>query len=76
VSNPITELLQHAHGVLARELLARIESGDAKGQDLEILRKFLKDNNIEAIPAEGTPLGDLANKLKLVPDFDDEEDAA
>lgn len=35
---------------------------------LNVARQFLKDNKIEAIPAEGTPLADLAD----LPIFEDE----
>jgi hypothetical protein len=35
--------------------------------ELNVLRQFLKDNQISAQPAEGTPFGDLA---KALPDIE------
>jgi hypothetical protein len=30
---------------------------------LSVIRQFLKDNSVEALPAKGSPLGSLASKL-------------
>lgn len=39
---------------------------------LNVARQFLKDNNIDATPKQGTPLGNLAN----LPVFGDDEGVA
>ena len=39
-----------------------------KRQDLNVARQFLKDNGIDALPAEGSPLSELVGTL---PDFSD-----
>jgi hypothetical protein len=43
---------------------------DVKSSDLHVARQFLKDNGIEALAAEGSPLADLVATL---PDFTDED---
>ena len=39
-----------------------------KPSDLNVARQFLKDNGIDALPVEGSPLSDLVATL---PDFSD-----
>lgn len=57
------EALEELHGALAKLLAERIKSGTASAADLAVARQFLKDNGIDAIPKEGSPLGDLVNSL-------------
>lgn len=61
------ETLGLLHEAIALDLLARIKSGEASAQELNAAIKFLKDNGIEALPAKGSPLDNLAETL---PDFD------
>jgi hypothetical protein len=63
------ELLELLHKTLAENLLARINDPEAKASDLNVARQFLKDNNIEGLAAEGSPLGEL---VKTLPSFGDE----
>ena len=42
---------------------------EAKSADLNVARQFLKDNGIDALPVEGSPLSDLVATL---PDFSDD----
>ena len=51
------------HELLAKELLARIKSGEEKASILNVARQFLKDNSIEAIPAEGSAIKELVDEL-------------
>lgn len=53
-------VLSDMHNELAKELLRRITSGDAKPADLECARKLLLDNGIEAVPTAESPLMRLA----------------
>ncbi len=64
------QLLELLHKTLAENLLARIQDPDAKSADLNVARQFLKDNHIDALPADGSPLADL---VKTLPDFNDED---
>ena len=64
------KLLEQLHLVLAQELLDKVKSGDAKAGDLNVARQFLKDNGIEAIPVDNSPLKALVDELP----FDTEED--
>ena len=44
------------HKTLAENLLLRIEDPEAKSADLNVARQFLKDNGIEALAVDGSPL--------------------
>ena len=57
------KLLETLHECLAKELLGKIKSGEAKAGDLNVARQFLKDNGIECIPVENNPIEDLMNNL-------------
>ena len=46
------EILHTLHLCLAKELLGKIKSGEAKAGDLNVARQFLKDNGVECIPVE------------------------
>ena len=61
--------MEQLHSTLANTLLSRISDPDVKASDLNVARQFLKDNGIEALAAEGSPLADLVATL---PDFSDE----
>ena len=64
------DLMDVLHRTLAENLLSRISDPEAKSADLNVARQFLKDNGIEAVAAEGSPLADLVATL---PDFNDED---
>ena len=66
----MSEKLKELHEVLATELLKRVKDTDAKSSDLNVARQFLKDNNIDAVPTEDSPLKKLMEELP----FDDEKD--
>jgi len=57
------EKLKELHEALAKVLLERVRDEDAKASDLNVARQFLKDNSIDAIPAQGSPLADLIKEL-------------
>ncbi len=44
------------HKTLAENLLLRIQDPEAKSADLNVARQFLKDNGIEALAVESSPL--------------------
>tara|TARA_B100000780_G_scaffold38282_1_gene23842 strand:+ start:346 stop:576 length:231 start_codon:yes stop_codon:yes gene_type:complete len=64
------EMMELLHKTLAENLLLRIQDPEAKSADLNVARQFLKDNNIDAIPTNDSPLGDLVASL---PNFNDED---
>jgi len=66
----IDKKLKELHGVLAEELLKRVKDPEAKASDLNVARQFLKDNGIEAIPVDNSPLKSLVDELP----FDTEDD--
>ena len=57
------EELEELHGTVAVELLNRIRNGEARPADMANAIKFLKDNGIEGLPVEGSPLGNLVNSM-------------
>lgn len=59
----INQILRDLHAAVGEELLKRIKDGTAKPQDLAVATKFLKDNNIDALPTSGSPLANLAEVL-------------
>ena len=66
----IDKNLKDLHGVLAEQLLKRVKDPEAKASDLNVARQFLKDNGIEALPVDNSPLKALVDELP----FDNEED--
>ena len=59
----VDKVLDELHIELAQTLLDRVRSGEAKASDLNVARQFLKDNGIEGLPVENTPLKDLVDEL-------------
>lgn len=68
----IKQELQDLHSELAKVLKKHISKKyqDEDGNEapppaaiLNVARQFLKDNNIDAVPTEGSPLGELKEKL-------------
>jgi hypothetical protein len=57
-------LLDLLHDATAKELLGRVQSGEASASELSVAVKFLKDNNatLDVVTAE-SPLGNLLEKL-------------
>ena len=55
--------LKELHAVLAEKLLEKVKDPDAKSSDLNVARQFLRDNGIDAVPVEGSPLQKLADEL-------------
>lgn len=67
------DIMASIHEAVAKELLRRIESGEAAASELSVAVKFLKDNGIEAIARDDSPLANLAASL---PAFDDADEDA
>lgn len=67
----IAKTLDNLHVELAQLLLDKIRSGEAKASDLNVARQFLKDNGIEGLPVDNTPLKDLVDELP----FDNKEES-
>ena len=61
------KIMKTMHYELAKFLVDKIKSGDAKAGDLNVARQFLKDNGVECIPVEDNPMGEL---MKGLPDLD------
>tara|TARA_R100001460_G_scaffold108272_2_gene158911 strand:- start:355 stop:579 length:225 start_codon:yes stop_codon:yes gene_type:complete len=59
----MSKKLKELHDVLTQQLLDRVKSKDAKASDLNVARQFLKDNGIEALPVDNSPLKSLVDEL-------------
>ena len=55
--------LKELHAVLAEKLLQKVKDPDATASELNVARQFLRDNGIDAVPTEGSPLQQLADEL-------------
>ena len=63
MANKVEKKLSKLHELLCDELTRRIKSDECTTSDLNVLRQFLKDNNVDAVPVEDSPLGDLLKEL-------------
>ena len=54
--------LKELHAVLAEKLLQKVKDPDAKSSDLNVARQFLRDNGIDAVPTDGSPLKKLVDE--------------
>ena len=55
--------LKELHAVIAEKLLKLVKDPECKSSDLNIARQFLRDNNIDCVPVEGSPLQNLVDEL-------------
>jgi muramidase (phage lysozyme) len=67
--NQKEQLLSELFTEAAKDLLARVKSGEATAQDYKNIIQFLRDNGITAEVRKGSPLAALAQVLP----FTDEE---
>jgi hypothetical protein len=63
-------LFARMHQSLAEALIQKIKDGTATAADLSVARQMLKDNNITAVPVEGSPLQSLTDTLPFTGDED------
>ena len=63
ITKKLEKVLDELHTELAETLLQKVRSGEAKASDLNVARQFLKDNGIEGLPADNTPLKELVDEL-------------
>jgi len=55
--------LKELHAVLAEKLLEKVQDPDCTAGFLNVARQFLRDNGIDAVPTEGSPLQRLSEEL-------------
>lgn len=58
------------HGVFAHYLSERLKSGDATSQELNVIRQFLKDNDISCLAERNNDMMDI---LQDLPQYDNPE---
>lgn len=63
MSKAATELLEKIHAEVARQMLQMLEEGTAGAKEWAVIVKFLKDNNIDAIPSDAQNADDALTKL-------------
>ncbi|GGD98191.1 hypothetical protein [Rhizobium anhuiense] len=66
----LNEILSKLHAEMAQKLLDKVRSGEVTAAELNVARQFLKDNNIDSVPKEGSPVANLANELPFTGDDD------
>ena len=55
--------LKELHGILAEKLLEKVKDPECKSADLNVARQFLKDNGIDAVPVDNSPLQNLIDEM-------------
>lgn len=73
MSKATQDILDALHGQLAKTLTDKIKNGEATAADLNVARQFLKDNGVDAVPREASPLAELAAALPFPSDNQDED---
>ena len=59
----MSEKLKELHEELVKVILEKIKSPDVTASELNVARQLLKDNGIDAVPVEGSPLQSLIYEL-------------
>ena len=67
----LNKILDELHVRLGEELLEKIKSGKARASDLNVCRQFLKDNGVESIAIDNSPLKSLVDELPFTDPEDD-----
>ena len=55
--------LRELHGILAEKLLEKVKDPECKSSDLNVARQFLRDNGIDAVPVDNSPLQKLMDEM-------------
>ena len=55
--------LKELHAILAEKLLDKVKDPDCKASDMNVARQFLKDNGIDAVPVDNSPLQKLIDEM-------------
>lgn len=69
MSDP-SERLHDLQDILIDEMIRRIKTGEATAADLSAARQMLKDNGIQAVATDDSPMLELVNSLP----FDDDSE--
>ncbi len=56
-------LFTQLHEELGQVLLEKLRDPEIKSADLNVIRQFLKDNDVVAIPTDSNALGSLLDEL-------------
>ena len=63
MSNKTEKKLSKLHELLTDKLTDIVKREDVSSAELNVVRQFLRDNNIDGLPVEGTALGELVSQL-------------
>ena len=55
--------LKELHAILAEKLLDKVKDPECKSADLNVCRQFLRDNGIDAVPTDNSPLQRLIDEM-------------
>lgn len=64
--------LKELHTELAQKLLDKVRDEEVTASELNVARQFLRDNGVDAMPTDDSPLKSLMNELP----FNDETDTS
>ena len=64
--------LKELHTELAEKLLEKVRDEEVTASELNVARQFLRDNGVDAMPTDDSPLKSLMNELP----FNDETDTS
>lgn len=59
----LQKMLGQLHEELAQKLLQTVRDPESKASELNVVRQFLKDNDITALPTDNNALQQLLNEL-------------
>ena len=62
------DTLGELHELIAKDLIAKIKSGEATSADINAAIKFLKDNDISCVVSQSDDMKELVDSL---PDYDE-----
>jgi|TARA_B100000586_G_C19773669_1_gene286991 hypothetical protein len=63
--------LEQLHSELTQKLLDKIRSPEVTASELNVCRQFLKDNGVESIAIDNSPLKSLVDELPFTDPEDD-----
>jgi len=59
----VEQKLGSLHELLCDRLMELVQNDEVSASELNVIRQFLRDNNIDALPRDGSPLGELVASL-------------
>lgn len=68
----MNEIMQALFNEFVKKLKGDLKEGRSEAAFLAVIRQFLKDNDIQAVPIEGTPLKELIDEFNEYEELEEE----